>query len=189
MKKYILTGFLCLFSFVLRAEGAAVGMCGMVCGQEEPEKDSKDIEELQEGEIIGQEDDGAEDVSDSKDKKDGGRKDRKNDDAGVKGEPEITFESVEHDFGAIPENGKKVSYDYTFTNTGDRPLVITRVITSCKCVSTSFTKKPVPPGEQGVVTVTYDPKKQLGVFYKAIQVYSNASPKLSIIIAKGEVKQ
>ena len=103
------------------------------------------------------------------------------------GKPEITFRAFEHDFGKIKESGKKVSYDYVFTNTGDCPLVITRVVTSCRCVSISYTKRPVPPGGQGMVTVTYDPKKQNGVFYKAIQVFSNVPEEMTIVIAKGEV--
>lgn len=102
-------------------------------------------------------------------------------------EPGIEFTNGEHNFGKVAENGKKVSYDYVFTNTGDCPLVITRIITSCRCISTSYTKKPVPPGGQGMVTVTYDPKKQQGVFHKAIQVHSNVPEGMHIIIAKGEV--
>lgn len=106
----------------------------------------------------------------------------------VSGKPALEFKIMEHDFGTVSEQGRKVSYDYVFTNTGDCPLVITRVITSCKCVSTNYTKKPIPPGGHGMVTVTYDPKKQQGVFYKAVQVFSNAPEGMHIIIAKGEVK-
>ncbi len=87
----------------------------------------------------------------------------------------------------VREDGKKVSYDFVFRNTGTSPLVVTRIITSCKCVGTSYTRKPVPPGGEGTVTVTYDPKKQQGVFYKAIQVFSNAPEGVDIIVIKGEV--
>lgn len=102
-------------------------------------------------------------------------------------QPGIEFAQTEYDFGKVSENGKKVSHDYVFTNTGDCPLVITRIITSCRCMSTSYTKKPIPPGGQGMVTVTYDPKKQQGVFHKAIQVHSNAPQGMHIIIARGQV--
>ncbi|MCD7969288.1 MAG: DUF1573 domain-containing protein [Alistipes sp.] len=101
--------------------------------------------------------------------------------------PAISFETTEYDFGMVREDGKKVSYDFVFRNTGTSPLVVTRIITSCKCVGTSYTRKPVPPGGEGTVTVTYDPKKQQGVFYKAIQVFSNAPEGVDIIVIKGEV--
>ncbi|MCD8101900.1 MAG: DUF1573 domain-containing protein [Alistipes sp.] len=104
--------------------------------------------------------------------------------------PQVEFETMEYDFGPVAENSRKVSYDFVFRNTGETPYVITRVITSsCKCISTSHTKRPVPPGGEGVVTVTYDPKKQLGIFYKAIQVFSNAPEGLHILIVKGEVTE
>lgn len=101
--------------------------------------------------------------------------------------PAIKFAVGEYDFGRVSERGRKVSYDYVFTNTGTSPLVVTRAVTSCKCVSTSFNRRPIPPGGQGAITITYDPKKQQGVFYKAIQVYTNTPEKMHIIIAKGEV--
>lgn len=102
--------------------------------------------------------------------------------------PRVEFEVSEYDFGMVDEEGKKVSYEFILHNTGGSPLVITRLITSsCKCISTSYTKKPIPPGGEGMVTVTYDPKKQQGIFYKAIQVFSNAEEGPDIVIVKGEV--
>lgn len=103
------------------------------------------------------------------------------------GQSQITFVDTEHNFGRIHEQGKKVTHDFVFTNTGDCPLVITRAVSSCRCVSASYTRKPIPPGGQGMVSVTYDPKKQFGVFRKAIQVFSNAPEGMHIVITKGEV--
>lgn len=104
-------------------------------------------------------------------------------------QPEMTFTVREHDFGRIAENGGKVSYDYTFTNTGTGPLVIKRVFVTCKCIGITYSKKPIPPGGKGVISVTYNPRRQQGIFYKAIQVHTNTPEELDIIIAKGEVKK
>jgi len=41
--------------------------------------------------------------------------------------PEISFNSLTHDFGDIKEEDGKVTYDFSFTNTGDEPLKITKV--------------------------------------------------------------
>ena len=102
--------------------------------------------------------------------------------------PKLDFGKIsEHDFGKIPENSGKQYYEYNFINSGNQPLVITKTIVSCKCVDVEYPKKPVMPGEKGAIKVTYNPKKQKGVFYKAIQVYSNDPRNRLIIIAKGEV--
>ncbi len=96
-------------------------------------------------------------------------------------------EITEYDFGKIKENGGKKTGSLTFKNTGNKPLVITKVMISCKCTSIDYPKKPVMPGASGKITITYDPKKQKGVFHKAIQIYSNDSEARHIIFTKGEV--
>ncbi len=100
---------------------------------------------------------------------------------------EITFEDTEHNFGTVPEKGKKVSHTFEFTNTGAHPLVITRISTTCRCVDYKFSKKPIPPGEKGEITVTYNPKKQTGVFYKVVQVFSNTEEERHLLTVRGEV--
>ena len=41
--------------------------------------------------------------------------------------PEISFNFLTHDFGEIKEEDGKVSFDFTFTNTGDDTLTVTKV--------------------------------------------------------------
>ena len=48
---------------------------------------------------------------------------------------EITFTEVSHDFGQFDEQDGSMSYDFHFTNTGDKPLLIKQVITGCGCTS------------------------------------------------------
>lgn len=102
-------------------------------------------------------------------------------------ESEIEFTRVEHNFGIVPEGGKKVSCTFEYTNTGDHPLVITRITTTCKCVEYNFSKKPVAPGGKGVIKITYNPKKQEGMFYKVIQVFTNTAEERHLLTVRGEV--
>lgn len=102
---------------------------------------------------------------------------------------EITFAQTEHNFGIVPENGKKVSCTFEFTNTGKHPLVITRITTTCRCVDYKCSKKPIPPGGKGQITITYNPKKQEGVFYKVIQVFTNTPDERHLLTLRGEVIQ
>jgi hypothetical protein len=81
--------------------------------------------------------------------------------------------STFHDFGSIVygANGK---VDFTFTNKGNKPLVISEVKSSCGCTIPTWTKEPVEPGKQGTVTVEYNTKLP-GVFNKTVVVTSNAN--------------
>ena len=99
----------------------------------------------------------------------------------------MEFSSCEHNFGKIPERGGKVSHTFHYTNTGDKPLVITRITTTCKCTDYSYSKKPVAPGKTGTITISYDPKKQQGVFYKVIQVHDNTPDQRQVVTIRGEV--
>ena len=85
-----------------------------------------------------------------------------------------------------PATGGDLVREFTFTNDGTAPLVVTRVITSCSCLKASFPKRPVPPGGQGVIRITYEPhKSEPGVFNKVIQVYSNSVDGRDVITVQG----
>jgi hypothetical protein len=61
--------------------------------------------------------------------------------------------------------------------------------TTCKGTRYEFSKKPVAPGQKGRITVSYNPKKQHGVFYKVIQVYTNCAQERVMLTIRGEVVQ
>ncbi|MDR2913046.1 MAG: DUF1573 domain-containing protein [Alistipes sp.] len=100
--------------------------------------------------------------------------------------PHFAFESTEFDFGAIDHSLPKVECRFAFTNDGTAPLVITRTLTSCSCVKVAYDKKPIPPGGRGEIVVTYEVnKKEAGVFYKVIEIYSNSPERRNNLIVKG----
>ncbi len=95
----------------------------------------------------------------------------------------MAFEKTEYDFGSIDHSLAKVECRFEFTNDGTEPLVITRTITSCNCIKMQYDKKPVPPGGKGAVTVIYEVnKKEAGVFYKVVEVFSNSVDKRNSLI-------
>lgn len=106
-----------------------------------------------------------------------------------KQECEMEFVSTEHNFGKVSEKGKSVSHVFEFTNRGSHPIIITRISTTCKCTKYDFSKRPVAPGGKGRITVTYNPKKQSGVFYKVIQVFSNCSQERIMLTIRGEITE
>jgi len=62
---------------------------------------------------------------------------------------------------------------FTFRNTGNEPLIISTVATSCGCTTPEFDKTPVFPGKEGQIRVSYN-TELLGKFKKTIVVKSNA---------------
>lgn len=102
-------------------------------------------------------------------------------------QPRISSNKETHNFGQI-EWKQPVAVEYSITNTGNKPLVLTNVTTSCACSVAEWTKTPIAPGDKGMVKASFD-AKALGHFDKSIGIYSNASPNLVYLKFTGEVVQ
>lgn len=97
----------------------------------------------------------------------------------------IEFKTDEIDYGDIAKgsDGLKV---FEFTNTGDAPLVISKVNSSCGCTVPSWTKDPVMPGKTGKIEVKYN-TNTVGPIRKTITVESNAETPMVALKIKGNV--
>lgn len=95
--------------------------------------------------------------------------------------PNISWDATTFSFGDVKEDGGKVSHKYIFTNTGNAPLVLTRVKPSCGCTSSDYTKQPVAPGKEGYVSVAFDPNRRVGKNSKSITVTSNSVPPTTVL--------
>ena len=99
---------------------------------------------------------------------------------------EISFQSEFIDYGTI-ENGANGEREFAFTNTGKEPLIISKANGSCGCTVASFPRDPIAPGEEGVIKVKYDTKRN-GAFQKTVTVSSNAKTATKVLNIKGVVK-
>lgn len=99
----------------------------------------------------------------------------------------INFEQVEHDFGTIPYEGD-AEYDFVFKNTGNEPLVLQNVKSTCGCTVPQWPKEPIAPGESAKIKVKYNTRIS-GSFTKGITVYSNAENPTVQLRIKGEVER
>jgi hypothetical protein len=100
---------------------------------------------------------------------------------------EFKFEHETHDFGRIPQ-GKPVSYEFKFTNTGTEPLIISKVESTCGCTVPEFTTAPVQPGAQGTIKVTFD-AAAASPFSKMVTIRSNAKTPVKALYIKGVVQK
>jgi hypothetical protein len=98
---------------------------------------------------------------------------------------EIEFKETIIDYGTI-ENGEDGVRIFEFKNTGNAPLIFSRIFSSCGCTIPKKPEKPILPGESGKIEVKYDTKRT-GIFQKAITINSNAKTSNIILRIKGEV--
>lgn len=89
------------------------------------------------------------------------------------------------DFGKIPQ-GKPVTHEFKFTNTGKVPLVLSSVNASCGCTTPEWTKEPIPPGKSGSIKATFN-AAGVGPFNKNVTVNANVEGGATYLTIKGEV--
>ncbi|MDG1452820.1 MAG: DUF1573 domain-containing protein [Polaribacter sp.] len=100
---------------------------------------------------------------------------------------EFKFQEEVIDYGKIDKgsDGAKV---FIFKNIGDQPIIIKKIQSSCGCTVPKKPEKPIMPGEDGEIKVSYDTKR-VGGFSKSITILSNAKNPRKIIRIKGIVNK
>jgi len=98
----------------------------------------------------------------------------------------IEFKTETVDYGEIAKGADGVRV-FEFTNTGDAPLIISKVSSSCGCTIPKKPEAPILPGKTGEISVKYDTNR-VGPIRKAITVISNADTPTKVLKIKGEIK-
>ncbi|MGB5665532.1 MAG: DUF1573 domain-containing protein [Maribacter sp.] len=98
----------------------------------------------------------------------------------------IQFKSETVDYGEIDKGSDGVRV-FEFTNTGNAPLIISKVSSSCGCTIPKKPEGPILPGKTGEIQVKYDTNR-VGPIRKAVTVISNADTPTKVLKIKGEVK-
>jgi hypothetical protein len=94
--------------------------------------------------------------------------------------PIMTFTEEKHDFGKITQ-GEKVSYSFTFKNTGGSDLVISSAQGSCGCTVPTYAKGPVKMGEESKIDVVFDSEGKSGLVQKTITIVTNCNPSTKVL--------
>lgn len=102
---------------------------------------------------------------------------------------DIEFQTNVIDLGELSQEDHKQIVRLAYTNTGDVPLVVTEVRTSCSCTTVKHDRGKLLPGERAAIIITMDPAKAPeGSFYRVLKVYSTASTGVKHITLKAEIK-
>jgi hypothetical protein len=103
--------------------------------------------------------------------------------------PKIEFAAKDNtiDYGRVTKNDNGTR-DFIFTNTGNAPLLIINVLSTCGCTVPTKPTEPIMPGKTGKISIKYNMVP--GPIRKTITVESNAvnydSGRVALKI-KGEV--
>lgn len=76
------------------------------------------------------------------------------------------------DYGTVTKDGDSGLRSFEFKNTGDAPLIITNVQSTCGCTVPTKPTEPIMPGKTGKIDVKYNMNP--GPIRKTITVESNA---------------
>jgi hypothetical protein len=87
--------------------------------------------------------------------------------------PMISLDKDVHDYGTIA-HGANGTCEFTVTNTGDQPLILTNCKGSCGCTVPKCDTEPIKPGQKTTITVKYDTKRP-GAINKSVTISSNAT--------------
>jgi hypothetical protein len=95
------------------------------------------------------------------------------------------WDAVVKDLGEIPQNIPKTA-EFTLTNDGKEPLIISKATASCGCTNMKYSSEPILPGKSSIVSAVYNAAVP-GVFTKTVTVITNADPNPVVLTFKGTV--
>ncbi len=93
-----------------------------------------------------------------------------------KGEdPILTFEHETWNFGTMSE-GEVVEHEFSFKNTGKKPLLISDVQATCGCTIPEWPREPIRAGQEGVIKIRFNSAGKHESINKDVTIFSNATP-------------
>lgn len=102
--------------------------------------------------------------------------------------PVLAFADTLHNFGSIKE-GEMVSYEFSFTNNGKTPLIITSASGSCGCTVPEYPKDPLLPGQSASLKVTFNSAGKPGHQEKSVTIVANTVRNIHMLYIQAEVQK
>jgi hypothetical protein len=106
----------------------------------------------------------------------------------VENQAAIKFERDIIDFKQL-NAGEKVTGSFKFKNIGDHDLVISDVSANCGCTIADYPHQAIKPGEEGMISVTYDSQGARGMrIEKKVTVLANTNPDRTVLTIVADVQ-
>lgn len=86
--------------------------------------------------------------------------------------PTVNVPQPDYDFGTIYQ-GENVRHAFSFSNSGNVPLTVEKVSSSCGCTAALASAKTLAPGESGEIQTTFDSTRFRGAISKTVYLYTN----------------
>lgn len=86
--------------------------------------------------------------------------------------PTLTVAQMEFNFGTV-FRGESVRHVFAFSNSGDAPLVIEKVASSCGCTAALASARQLAAGESGEIQTSFDSTRFRGEVSKLVYLYTN----------------
>ncbi len=100
----------------------------------------------------------------------------------------LEFDKVLHDFGDV-ESEVENRTSFVVTNTGNKPLIISDVSTTCGCTTPKKPEKPIAPGKSDEIVVTFKSKpSQKNEIKKTVTITANTAEKVHKVDIRAFVK-
>src|SRR5699024_12878593 len=98
---------------------------------------------------------------------------------------EMTFEESTIDYGTIKKGSDGLRV-FKFTNTGDEPLVISNVRSTCGCTVPKRPTEPILPGDTGEIEVKYN-TRLIGPSRRTVTVYCTTVQEVTPLNIRGQL--
>ena len=106
----------------------------------------------------------------------------------VENQAAIKFDKDIIDFKQL-NAGEKVTGSFKFKNIGDHDLVISDVSANCGCTIADYPHQAIKPGEEGMISVTYDSQGARGMrIEKKVTVLANTNPDRTVLTIVADVQ-
>ena len=103
-------------------------------------------------------------------------------------EPRIVFnDTICH--LALNRDNPRDSFDFVYSNAGDKKLVIYSVDPSCECLTATFEQKLLAKGDSSYIRIYIDVTNEQGTdFWRTLDVYTNARKAPYTLDIEGTIK-
>ena len=96
------------------------------------------------------------------------------------GTASFAFTEENWEFGDITD-GTVAKHTFTFTNTGDAPLIIYNAQGSCGCTVPQWPREAIAPGETGEIKVSFNSSGRKGMNNKTVTLTTNTVPNKKVL--------